>query len=729
MVAFMGPMLLAHSGAVPLDPVFACLAAQSVALVDVRGEYSLRLALMLSIAVILTGSTLLGILGAGSLFLALAGSLVITVAGGVWRHLSSDYGPGLAVSSGLMFFVAAGHPVQPGHHPAISALAGAAFGLILQVSHWPFRPQHPLRLAVAESWCALADLLESLAPDTPNRSQAISEKEIALRTALNQTLSSLTAAGRHATKVLPRLEALNLAAARLGMRALVFNTALEAIRPTRGYQQLEAGLVPSLQSLTQTARAMALAVVSRQPEHLTAVEVRTERLQNLMSVLESQISAQLEDAAAAQLTEILRGIASLMPGIVETLRVATDRAGERSAFSLELRDVGTLTLKPLTAVLNLQPCLEPALVHHTLRLMALMLPGVAAFKLSGLPHGYWLPFTMVVVLQPDFGATRQKAAERMAGTLIGGALASSLLWIHPPGGVVLLGIALSIALFAFFVKRQYGLAVIFVTFMVALLTESQQQATVAFTLERLGCTLAGGLLALGAALIFWPVWERGRFAGIMGQALHANTAYLRKVMGRLGSGGLYDDTVIQAKRSAESANIGVFISLRRMAADPANQRTDLESCAALANGNQRITRALSVIALHLNEDPTRYPEVLTEFTQLATQAFHLLAEFQSGGITPHDARMTLTALETFQLPPLDEARRNNARFREPWTFPQLSRIIAELGAMILTSGALLRKSTAPAVNVESTSGGKEDTAVGSLLHKPGTALPGIRGNN
>lgn len=688
----MGPMLLSHSGIVKFDPVFACLSAQAIALVDVRGEYSLRLALMLSLAAVLTASTLLGIMGSASLLLALLGGVIITAAGGMWRHLSSDYGPGLAVSSAMMFFIASGHPVEPGHHPVLVTLMGALFGLLLQVSHWPFRPQHPLRLTVAESWCALADLLEALAPDTPQRARTISDKEVALRSVLNQTTASLTHAGRHATRVLPLLESLNLSAARLGMRALVFNTALEHIRHVKGWRELEPSAVPALQSLTQTARSIALAVVSRQPQHMATVHVRAGRLRNLLTVLESQITAQLEDAdAAAQLTEILRGISSLIPGIVDTLRSATDRAGERSAFSLELLDAGNLTLRPLGAILNLSRRVEPALVHHSVRVMLLVLMGMLVFKLTGLPHGYWLPFTMVVVLQPDFGATRQKAAERMVGTLIGGALASSLLWVHPPQAVIFPGIALSVALFAFFVRRNYGLAVIFVTFMVVLLTEAQRPVTFGFTVERMGCTLAGGLLALGAAYLFWPVWERGRFAGIMGQALHANAAYLRRIMMRLSTGGLYDEATIKAKRAAESANIGVFTSLRRMAADPVNQRGDLESAAALANGNQRITRALTVIALHLNEDPSRHPDVLEEFTQLTAHAFHLLAEYQSGGVTAHDARSTLAGLERFRLPPLDEGRKNPTRFREPWTFPQLSRIISELGAMILASDAILRK--------------------------------------
>lgn len=689
---FMGPMLLAASGIVVFDPIFACLAAMSVGLVDVRGEYSLRLALLLTLSGILAGSAALGVLAAGSLAAALTGGMVVTLGGGLWRHLSPDYGPGVAVSSALMFFVSSGHPMSLGNHPALVTFAGALFGVLLQISHWPFRPQHPLRLAVAESWCALADLLEALCPDTPDRQHAITEKELALRTALNQSTATLAAAGRHATRVLPQLEKLNQAAARLGMRAAVLNTALETVRNTPGFDQLTPGFLPGLQSLTQNARAAALAVISRQPGHLAAFEVRAGRLRNLLEVLQRQVTSQLGDpAAAAQLVEILRGISALMPDTVEILRGATDRAGERSAFSLELLDAGNLVLRPLAAVLNLRRKVESALLHHTLRLTLLVLAGMTIFKLSGLPHGYWLPFTMVVVLQPEFGATRQRAAERMAGTLAGGILASSVLWLHPPPMVSFLGTAASIALFGFFVRRRYALAVVFVTIMVVLLTEATRPVTLAFTMERMGSTLAGGLMALAAALLFWPVWERGRFAGFLGQALHANTAYLRKITARLAAGGLYNDVIILAKRTAESSNSNVFQSLRRMAGDPKNQQGDLERAAALANGNQRITRALNVIALHLNEDPSRYPELLEEFTQVTTHAFHMLAEFQSGGVTPHEARTTLSDLGKFPIPALQEERKDPARFREPWIFPQLSRIIAELGAMILASDSLLKK--------------------------------------
>ena len=43
--------------------------------------------------------------------------------------------------------------------------------------------------------------------------------------------------------------------------------------------------------------------------------------------------------------------------------------------------------------------------------------------------------------------------------------------------------------------------------------------TPAVTLERLLATLAGGAMAMLAALLFWPVWERRRFPGFLAAAL------------------------------------------------------------------------------------------------------------------------------------------------------------------------------------------------------------------
>src|SRR5439155_12347783 len=134
--------------------------------------------------------------------------------------------------------------------------------------------------------------------------------------------------------------------------------------------------------------------------------------------------------------------------------------------------------------------------------------------------------TIVVVLQEDYGATRAKAAERLSGTLAGSIVGSGLLMLRLPLWAIMAAIAVTAFGFAFFLRRNYAVAVFFVTLMVVLLTEWAHPVTIGLTVERLISTIVGGLMALAAAVIFWPTWERSRFPRTLAQAIRANRDYL-----------------------------------------------------------------------------------------------------------------------------------------------------------------------------------------------------------
>jgi uncharacterized membrane protein YccC len=370
----------------------------------------------------------------------------------------------------------------------------------------------------------------------------------------------------------------------------------------------------------------------------------------------------------------------------EALRATIDRAGERAAFSLELFDLHTLTLRPLAAALNLTWRVDPALVRFTFRLGVLMLAGVAIFQTFALPHGYWLPFTFVVVLQPDYGSTRLRAGQRVLGTLGGSLVASALLWLELPFAALATASAATLFAFGYFIKRNYAVAVFFITLFIVLLTETNGPVTLAFTVERLALTSAGGALALLAALFFWPVWERDRFPPLLATALRANRDYLGVLVARLAAGGPYDAAATLAKRHAESANSRVFSSLQRMSGDPKNQQLGLEQAATLANGNQRLTRAFNVIAVHLTPGaPLAHPE-LTRFAHLGASTFDALALAveRDDPLLPQLGELS-AAFAQLRLPvPVPEATDPAAR-RDRWVFGQLGRAATELGAMLLAT--------------------------------------------
>src|SRR5690606_5389065 len=143
---------------------------------------------------------------------------------------------------------------------------------------------------------------------------------------------------------------------------------------------------------------------------------------------------------------------------------------------------------------------------------------------------------------------------RILGTLAGSAAASAFLWVHMPLPVLDVLIAATVFGFAYFQKQRYALAVFFVTLMLVLLTETAETVHFDFTLSRLLSNLAGGGLALGAALLFWPSWERDRFSVTMAGALRANEAYLGAVTAALTSGRGFDADILRAKKHAESSN-------------------------------------------------------------------------------------------------------------------------------------------------------------------------------
>jgi len=692
-VAFMAPLILAYYGGLKGPVLFAAIAAQSVALIDIRGDYRVRLGLLLGKAAILTAATWLGCVAGSGLLSAVLATGLIALGMGLWRHLSSDYGPSVAAASALLFLIALATPSVAAPQVALYALGGALWGVLLQASLWPFRPHQPLRQSVSESWLAVGDLIAALSledeRDDPARQRDIAAKEAALRTAIDHSTAQLAANGAAPpTRLHARLDTLNLTAARLSTRVGVFNTALEGLRPGLEFAQLAPAVQPVLTALTNTARTVALAVVTSQPTHLATAEVRLQRLGNLIAVLQARVTSHATTSPrCAELVQLLRQVATQVAGLYEQLRSTSDRATESGSFSLELFDREAWTLRPFAATLNQSRRLDPALARFTARLAVLMMLGVAIFEYWHIPRGYWLALTIVVVLQPDYGSTRQRAAQRLIGTLVGGVLASLLLWLKLPPLVLMTATAATIFGFSYMLRKNYAIAVFFITLMIVLLTEATNVVTIEFTISRLVATAAGGALAMGAALVFWPVWERQRFPAYLAAALRANREYLQLLQARLAAGEGYDAPTITAKRHAEAANGIVFASLQRMAADPKHQQDGLTSAAAIANGNQRVTRALNTIAIHLKPGaPLTQPES-ARFAILASDALEAL----SVSVTHRDASTAplqplLTALESFQVP-ASIGTTSTAPFaqRDHWVFGQMSRAALELSAMLLAA--------------------------------------------
>lgn len=181
--------------------------------------------------------------------------------------------------------------------------------------------------------------------------------------------------------------------------------------------------------------------------------------------------------------------------------------GERVLW-FGLGSLGGLVLMVAAYARETRPLLTPKptpgreLQAHALRLAALVAVTTLLYQLLELEHGYWVPLTILAVLQPNEHASDVRALQRGAGTVVGTALialitiATGAEWLM----VACQGIA-AFGLFALFARGYFWLVVLLTP--TALLTVSAvDYQGVAVAAQRAGWSALGIVLGLAVAALF-----------------------------------------------------------------------------------------------------------------------------------------------------------------------------------------------------------------------------------
>lgn len=605
LVAFTVPFSVFHWLQHPTEAAFVSTAAMNLSLPDLRGAYHVRLGVLLCMILVAAGSAFLGGSCAENTILAVLAMGVLAALGGVWRHLSADYGPSMSVSSALLFLLSlsqSGGESTALHLAGLTALGGA-FATFLHGITWVFRPQHALRSAVAETWVATSDLLAAMRPgateDQNSKDRLVAGRERELRATLDRTFVILGEAEKmKPTALLTHLEEVRREAVHLTMRAIALNTSLESCLSRPEFDRFVPVLDSVLKTLSDAARSVAITLIQHRPENLSASKIRLRRSQHLIKAFDAQITAaRIENADMGQMRAALAKVGEILPRIFTVLSENTDHSSVQTMFPIVLPDISTYSIRSLGAWARPVNQLDPTLVRHALRMAAFTMAAVAIYKGFGIPRGYWIAFTIVVVLQPDYGSTRQRALHRIGGTVGGCLLAGGLLSMKIPSFVLDVLAAAAAFGFAYVLRRRYWLAIFLVTINLVLVMESLSTLRNDVMVMRVVSTLLGGTLALVAARLFWPVWEGKKFPPLLAAALRANRSFLDSIFPLEARPAGAAPNLLMARRRAENANRYVAASLERLLGEPSGFQENPERAAALVTYCQRITRALNLLAV------------------------------------------------------------------------------------------------------------------------------------
>ncbi|MFT3795790.1 FUSC family membrane protein [Flavobacterium sp.] len=145
--------------------------------------------------------------------------------------------------------------------------------------------------------------------------------------------------------------------------------------------------------------------------------------------------------------------------------------------------------------------------RHALRMTITILVGFLIGVLFPLQNVYWILLTIVVIMRPGYGLTKERSWHRIFGTILGGLIAFALLTVvHNPvliGAFAVIAMVLGFTFTAINYKIGATFVTIYVVFIYGLLTPNIEDV-IQF---RIVDTLVGAALSFLASYFLWPSWN------------------------------------------------------------------------------------------------------------------------------------------------------------------------------------------------------------------------------
>ncbi len=247
---------------------------------------------------------------------------------------------------------------------------------------------------------------------------------------------------------------------------------------------------------------------------------------------------------------------------------------------------------------------DSIIFRHSLRLSLIVIVGYLIGDYFSVQNSYWILLTIIVIMRPNYGLTKERSRKRMVGTLIGGAVAVGIVFITQNMYVYAVLGLLSLTFAFSLIQRNYTTAAIFVTLSIIFIYALLKPGVLNVIQFRVLDTLIGAALAALGNLILWPKWELSDFNQVLVGSLDANINYLSQIDYYYHSKGNLPISYKLARKKAflEMGNLsGAF---QRMTQEPRSKQRYLGQVYEIVGLNQTFLSALASLGTYIRTHPT-----------------------------------------------------------------------------------------------------------------------------
>jgi len=207
--------------------------------------------------------------------------------------------------------------------------------------------------------------------------------------------------------------------------------------------------------------------------------------------------------------------------------------------------------------------------RHAIRIGITAAIAVLIAHVINLPHGYWIPLTIVVIMAPDFGGSFLiRTLQRGTGTILGGLLAVLLIThVHSQLLIIILLIIFTFLAISM-LTINYAVFVFFLTPLIVTMYSISDIGDWHIPLDRILDTFTGIIIALIFGQLLLPDWERNHFNDKLSAMLNATSSYFNSVLSNLTGEDESTNPLIALNRKMELATSNVNASFQRTLNQP-----------------------------------------------------------------------------------------------------------------------------------------------------------------
>ncbi len=240
-----------------------------------------------------------------------------------------------------------------------------------------------------------------------------------------------------------------------------------------------------------------------------------------------------------------------------------------------------------------------SIFRHSLRLTITILIGFIIGKFLPFQNVYWILLTIVVIMRPGYGLTKERSYNRIFGTILGGLFAFGIVsFVQDPVVLSLLSI-ICMLLGLSYAQKNYKISATFVTMYVVFIYGILVTDVKEVIQFRILDSLAGAILAFIANQFLWPAWEFINTPIHIENSIKANRVYLKEIADFYNKKGEVTTSYRLARKHTFIEIGNLMTSFQRMMQEPKSKQKLLPKVNKLVVLNHSLLSSLTSLSTYI----------------------------------------------------------------------------------------------------------------------------------